>query len=92
MLSHVFSHDEASWIVTFRNVEGTWLAALHRRGDAFVHLLPPVAAEHVGRYSESAIRAGYIAVAKWIASGGLWLEKRAAEEQEPERISETAAA
>ena len=92
MLSHVFSHDGAAYIVTFRQLDGQWLAALHRRGDAFVHFLPPFAAEHVGRYSDRAIRAGYIAVARWIANGGIWSERKTQDQPEPEQVSELIAA
>ena len=92
MLSHVFSYDGAAYIVTFRQVGGQWLAALHRRGDGFVQLLPPYAQEHAGRYSDGAIRAGYIAVARWITSGGTWGEKRLSAEREPEQVTELIAA
>ncbi len=92
MLSHVFSYDGAAYIVTFRQVVGEWRAALHRRGDAFVHLLPPYAEEQPGRYSEHAIRAGYIAVARWITSGGIWGEKMPRYESEPEQAPELIAA
>jgi len=92
MLSHVFSYDGAAYIVTFRKVDGRWLAALHRRGDAFVRLLPPYVEEHPDRYSDHAIRAGYIAVARWITSGGIWGETTPAFESEPEQVAELIAA
>jgi hypothetical protein len=92
MLSDVFWYEGAAYIVTFRKVDGQWRAALHRRGDGFVHLLPPCAEEHPGRYSDDAIRAGHLAVARWITSGGIWGEKMPRYESEPEQASELIAA
>ena len=92
MLSHVFSHDGATYIVSFRQVDGQWLAALYRRGDDFVRPLFRFTEEEVGQFSDDAIRAGYIAVAKWVANGGMWGEWAPDEEGEPEQVKELIAA
>jgi hypothetical protein len=71
MLPHCFSHDGATYVVSFRQVDGQWCAALYRRGDTSVRHLPRFTEAKGGGFSEVAIRQGYIAVATAMVTLGL---------------------
>jgi hypothetical protein len=66
MLPHVFSHDGATYVVSFKRVDDQWRAALYQREDSSVKELIPFTAGEVASFSEDAIRAGYIGVAEWL--------------------------
>ena len=66
MLPHVFSHDGAAYVVSFKRVDDQWRAALYQRDDSSVKELIPFTAGELSGFSEHAIRAGYIGVAEWL--------------------------
>jgi hypothetical protein len=66
MLPHVFSHDGATYVVSFKRVDDQWRAALYQREDSSVKELTPFTAGELSRFSDEAIRAGYIGVAEWL--------------------------
>jgi hypothetical protein len=68
MLPHVFSHDEATYILSFRQADNQWLAGLYRRGDTAVRLIPRFPQSG---FSDEAIRVGYITVATCLIKFGL---------------------
>jgi hypothetical protein len=68
MLPHVFSHDEATHILSFRQGDNLWLAGLYRRGDTAVRLIPRFPQSG---FSDEAIRVGYITVATCLVKFGL---------------------
>jgi hypothetical protein len=68
MLPHVFSHDGATYILSFRQADNQWLAGLYRRGDTAVRLLPRFPQSG---FSDDAIRAGYTTVATCLVKFGL---------------------
>ena len=69
MLPHTFSHDGATYVVSFKPVGDQWRAALYQRDDGSITELGPVAAEAFIGLSDHAIRAGYIGLAEWIVKG-----------------------
>ena len=66
MLPHAFSHDGATYVVSFKPIEDQWRAALYKRDDGSITELGPVAAEDLIGLSDHAIRAGYIGLAQWL--------------------------
>ena len=66
MLPHVFSHDGATYVVSFKRVDDQWRAALYRRDASAIKELVPFTAGELSGFSEEAIRAGYIGAAKWL--------------------------
>jgi len=66
MLPHVFSHDGAAYVVSFKRVDDQWRAALYQRDDSSVKELIPFTAGELSGFSEQAIPAGYIGVAEWL--------------------------
>jgi hypothetical protein len=69
MLPHTFSHDGATYVVSFKPIGDQWRAALYKRDDGSITELGPVAAEDLIGLSDHAIRAGYIGLAEWIIKG-----------------------
>jgi hypothetical protein len=69
MLPHTFSHDGATYVVSFKPIGDQWRAALYRRDDGCISELGPIAAEDLSGLSDSAIRAGYIGLAEWLVKG-----------------------
>ena len=69
MLPHTFSHDGATYVVSFKCIEDQWRAALYQRDDGSIAELGPVAVEDLSGLSEHAIRAGYIGLAEWLVRG-----------------------
>ena len=65
MLPHVFSHDGATYVVSFKRVDDQWRAALYQRDASSIKQLIPFTAGELSGFSEEAIRAGYIGAAKW---------------------------
>jgi hypothetical protein len=74
MLPHVFTHDGATYVVSFKRVDDQWRAALYQREDSSVRELIPFTAAEVASFSENAIRAGYIGVAEWLVKGHIMRE------------------
>ncbi len=66
MLPHAFSHDGATYVVSFKPIGDQWRAALYKRDDGSITELGPVAAEDLIGLSDHAIRAGYIGLAEWL--------------------------
>jgi hypothetical protein len=66
MLPHVFSVDGATYVVSFKRIDDQWRAALYRREDSSIKELTPFTAGELSGFSEEAIRAGYIGLAKWL--------------------------
>jgi hypothetical protein len=66
MLPHAFSHDGATYVVSFKLIEDQWRAALYKRDDGSITELGPVAVEDLIGLSDHAIRAGYIGLAQWL--------------------------
>jgi hypothetical protein len=66
MLPHAFSHDGATYVVSFKCSEDQWRAALYKRDDGSITELGPIAAEALIDLSDHAIRAGYMGLAEWI--------------------------
>ena len=66
MLPHTFSHDGATYVVSFKPTKDQWRAALYKRDDGFITELGPVAVEDLVGLSDHAIRAGYIGLAEWL--------------------------
>jgi hypothetical protein len=66
MLPHAFSVDGHTYIVSFRCTDDGWRAGLYRRGDASVRELTAFEPAELAGFSEEAIRAGYIGLAKWL--------------------------
>jgi hypothetical protein len=66
MLPHAFSHDSATYVVSFKPIGDQWRAALYKRDDGSVRELGPIAAEALAGLSEQAIRAGFIGLAEWL--------------------------
>jgi hypothetical protein len=69
MLPHAFSHDGATYVVSFKPIKDQWRAALYKRDDGSITELGPVAAEDLIGLSDHAIRAGYIGLAEWLVKG-----------------------
>ena len=69
MLPHTFSHDGATYVVSFKLIADQWRAVLYRRDDGSITELGPVAVEDLVGLSEHAIRAGYIGLAEWLVKG-----------------------
>ena len=69
MLPHTFSHDGATYVVSFKPIGDQWRAALYKRDDGSITELGPVASEALIGLSDHAIRAGYIGLAEWIVKG-----------------------
>ena len=69
MLPHTFSHDGATYVVSFKPNEDQWRAALYKRDDGSITELGPIAVEDLSGLSEHAIRAGYIGLAEWLVKG-----------------------
>ena len=69
MLPLAFSHDGATYVVSFKCSEDQWRAALYKRDDGSITELGPVASEALIGLSDHAIRAGYIGLAEWIVKG-----------------------
>jgi hypothetical protein len=68
MLPHVLSHAGQVYVLSFRQIDGFWVAGLYRRGDFAPTILTRFPEAKVGGLSDAAIRAGYIAVANHIVS------------------------
>ena len=66
MLPHTFSHDGATYVVSFKPIGDHWRAALYKRDDGSITELGPIAAEDLVGLSDHAIRAGYIGLAEWL--------------------------
>ena len=64
MLPHTFSHDGATYVVSFKPIGDQWRAALYKRDDGSVRELGPIAEEALAGLSEHAIRAGFIGLAE----------------------------
>ena len=45
MLPHAFSHDGATYVVSFKPIKDQWRAALYKRDDGSITELGPVAPE-----------------------------------------------
>jgi hypothetical protein len=45
MLPHTFSHDGATYVVSFKPIGDQWRAALYKRDDGSITELGPIAAE-----------------------------------------------
>ena len=69
MLPHVFFHDGATYVVSFKRVDGDWHAALYCRDAASIKELTPIIAGELSGFSDEAVRAGYIGVAEWLVKG-----------------------
>jgi hypothetical protein len=69
MLPHAFSHDGATYVVSFKPIGDQWRAALYKRDDGSISELGPIAAEDLSGLSDHAIRAGYIGLAEWLVKG-----------------------
>ena len=69
MLPHTFSHDGATYVVSFKRIEDQWRAALYQRDVGSIKELGPFGVEDLCRRSEHAIRAGYIGLAEWLVRG-----------------------
>jgi hypothetical protein len=95
MLPHVLSHADKVYVLSFRQIDGFWVAGLYRRGDFAPTILTRFPEAKVGGLSDAAIRAGYIAVANHIVSAHVESSDAAAEiqlHQEREAFSEQRAA
>ena len=67
MLPHVFSYGGATYVVSFKGMaDDLWRAAVYRREDSSIKELTPFTAGELSGFSEEAIRAGYIGLAKWV--------------------------
>jgi hypothetical protein len=66
MLPHVFSHDGATYVVSFKLLDDQWRAALYQRENSSVKELIPFSRGELSGFSQEAIRAGYIGVAEWL--------------------------
>jgi hypothetical protein len=69
MLPHAFSHDGATYVVSFKPTGDQWRAALYKPDDGSITELGPIAAEALSGLSDHAIRAGYIGLAEWMVKG-----------------------
>jgi hypothetical protein len=74
MLPHVFFVDGATYVVSFKRIDDQWRAALYRRDDSSIKELTPFAAGELSGFSEEAIRAGYIGLAKWLVNRQVFRE------------------
>ena len=72
MLAHVFSHDSAAYQVSFTRMDGQWFATVSRPDRALSRALPAFVDEGLGPFSDSATRAGYIALAEWLVKTADW--------------------
>ena len=54
MLPHAFSHDGATYVVSFKPIGDQWRAALYKRDDASITELSPVAADDLIGLSDRA--------------------------------------
>ncbi|HEY7383857.1 MAG TPA: hypothetical protein VH743_09330 [Beijerinckiaceae bacterium] len=80
MVPYSFSHSGATYDLLFTRSDGRWFAALWRVGDKHARLLPSLQDEFGGRFSDNAIRSGFITLAEWLITSGRW----AAREREQE--------
>lgn len=66
MLPYSFRHLGVGYELEFARVGERWFAALFASSHEWPHILIAPSEEVAALYSETAIRAGYIAQAKWL--------------------------
>ena len=54
MLPHAFSHDGATYVVSFKPIGDQWRAALYKRDDGSITELGPIPAEDLSGLSDHA--------------------------------------
>ena len=74
MVPYSFSHEGVTYDVLFTRADDQWFAALWRMGDKHARLLPSLHDEFAGRFSDDAIRSGFITLAEWLIKSGRWVD------------------
>jgi hypothetical protein len=75
MVPYSFSHCGVTYDLLFTRADGQWFAALWPMGNKHARLLPSLHDEFAGRFSDDAIRAGFITLAEWLIKSGRWAQE-----------------
>jgi hypothetical protein len=75
MPSHAFTYAGLSYEVRFHRMDGHWLATLHMNGQEEGKPLLPAPDELAASVCDDSVRAGYIAVAKWLITTAQWPDR-----------------
>jgi hypothetical protein len=75
MVPYSFSHSGVTYDLLFTRSDGQWFAALWRTGDKHARLLPSLHDEFAARFSDDAIRSGFITLAEWLLKSGRWAQE-----------------